>query len=152
MRLSDTAWGAIFLALSVALVASGFHYAAGQVGGGGTFPIVIGCGLLACSVRLILRGTRQGEALFRLADWARSGRHVGNFLAVAGCLAVFAASANALGYHLALAIALFFVLIQLGNTLRVSVIMAMATAAVLHLLFYKGLRVPLPWGVLPVLY
>jgi hypothetical protein len=23
---------------------------------------------------------------------------------------------------------------------------------VIHIAFYKGLRVPLPWGVLPVLY
>ena len=30
--------------------------------------------------------------------------------------------------------------------------MALVATLVIHIAFYKGLRVPLPWGVLPVLY
>ena len=41
-------------------------------------------------------------------------------------------------------------------TLRVGLLLAVVVAAVatfaIHIAFYKGLRVPLPWGLLPVLY
>jgi putative tricarboxylic transport membrane protein len=41
-------------------------------------------------------------------------------------------------------------------TLRVRVLLALIVACAatfaIHFAFYKGLRVPLPWGLLPVLY
>jgi putative tricarboxylic transport membrane protein len=33
-----------------------------------------------------------------------------------------------------------------------AVVVAVAATTLIHIAFYKGLRVPLPWGVLPVLY
>ena len=34
----------------------------------------------------------------------------------------------------------------------VALLIAPAATIFIHLVFYKGLRVPLPWGILPVLY
>ena len=34
----------------------------------------------------------------------------------------------------------------------VALIVAVVATFAIHVAFYKGLRVPLPWGVLPVLY
>ncbi|HEY6356101.1 MAG TPA: tripartite tricarboxylate transporter TctB family protein, partial [Burkholderiaceae bacterium] len=33
-----------------------------------------------------------------------------------------------------------------------ALLVALAASLVIHAAFYKGLRVPLPWGMLPVLY
>jgi len=33
-----------------------------------------------------------------------------------------------------------------------ALLVALGTSFVIHIAFYKGLRVPLPWGLLPVLY
>jgi len=44
------------------------------------------------------------------------------------------------------------VFLQLRVKPWLAVVVALAAALVIHLAFYKLLRVSLPWGVLPILY
>ena len=71
--------------------------------------------------------------------------------AVIGVLAgllFYILAAEMLGFHItALAIVALWVRI-LGASWRVTILVALLAPLVIHLAFYKLLRVPLPWGLL----
>jgi putative tricarboxylic transport membrane protein len=156
VRFNDALLGAVFLALSVAVLVhiQGFPNIPGQKIGPGAFPglitIVLGC----CSVALIWRGWRErrSQPLVAVGAWLTSPRHVLNFLVAVGALAFYILAADKVGFLLCGAI----ILLALFLTLRVRAALALPLALllpiVIHVIFYKLLRVPLPWGVLPVLW
>jgi hypothetical protein len=43
-------------------------------------------------------------------------------------------------------------LLALRARIVVALLVAVVATFAIHVAFYKGLRVPLPWGLLPVLY
>ena len=87
-----------------------------------------------------------------LGAWLRSPRHVLNFLVASGALAFYVLASDRLGFLVCGSV----ILLTLFLALRVRPLLALALALllpiVIHLIFYKLLRVPLPWGVLPVLW
>jgi putative tricarboxylic transport membrane protein len=67
--------------------------------------------------------------------------------AVLGGLLVYILAADKIGFHLtAIAITALWVRV-LGASWRVTLPVALIAPLVIHLAFYKLLRVPLPWGV-----
>ena len=67
----------------------------------------------------------------------------------AGCSPVaYILVADHLGFHLTALILLAAWMRILGASWRLTGIIALAATLVIHFAFYKGLRVPLPWGVL----
>ncbi len=154
MKLSDDIWALIFLILAIVLFSSGFQFddMPGQSIGAGTFPKVLGCALAICAMTLYLNEGRKSRTYAALAQWARSPVYLGNVVAVLGSLVFFALTAGRLGYHLSVFICLMIMLLKFGNTWRNSLTIAAVTAFVSHLFFYQVLRVPLPWGPLPVIY
>jgi putative tricarboxylic transport membrane protein len=69
-------------------------------------------------------------------------------LAVLGGLLFYILAADKLGFHFT-AIAILAVWVRvLGASWRVTAAVALLAPLIIHLAFYKGLRVPLPWGVL----
>jgi len=154
VKFNDAILGAVFLALSIAVLVhiQGFPNIPGQKIGPGAFPGLIAAILAFCSVALIWRGFQDKTPLVAVGAWLASPRHVRNFLVVIGALVFYIFAAELLGFLLCGAL----ILIALFLTLRVRPALAVPLALVLpvfiHVIFYKVLRVPLPWGVLPVLW
>jgi putative tricarboxylic transport membrane protein len=150
VKLNDAVAGVLLLALAAAVGwhVRGFPQMPGQKFGPALFPGVIAAGLAICGALLVVRGVRSGEALVRLAPWTRSPPLAANFLLVCGALAFYAAASDALGFLPTGAALLLALFLKLG----VPAVRALATAVIatlaIHFLFYKVLRVPLPWGVL----
>jgi putative tricarboxylic transport membrane protein len=84
--------------------------------------------------------------------WLGSPRHVLNFLVATGALAFYVLAADKLGFLVCGTIILLSLFLALRVKPFVAVALALALPVVIHLIFYKLLRVPLPWGVLPILW
>ena len=156
MKFNDALLGAVFLALSIAVLVNiqSFPKIPGQSIGPGAFPGLIAVLLAGCSIALIWRGWRERgrQPLVALGAWLGSPRHLLNFFVATGALAFYVLAADQLGFLICGAI----ILLSLFLALRVRPLLAIALAVLLpvmiHMIFYKLLRVPLPWGVLPVLW
>ena len=57
-----------------------------------------------------------------------------------------------IGFLIAATVMLTAMMLALRVRVVPALLVALAASVVIHVAFYKGLRVPLPWGVLPVLY
>lgn len=150
MKLNDAVTGVLLLVLAAAVGwhIRGFPQMPGQKFGPALFPGIIAAGLAVCGALLVVRGARSGEAPVRLAPWTGSPTLAANFLLVCGALAFYALAAETLGFLLTGTAILLALFVKLGvPALRGGVIAVIATL-VIHLLFYKVLRVPLPWGLL----
>ncbi len=65
---------------------------------------------------------------------------------IAGLL-FYILAADTLGFHITGVLLLAFWMRILGASWRVAVVVAVVATMVIHLSFYKVLRIPLPWGV-----
>jgi putative tricarboxylic transport membrane protein len=156
VKFNDALLGALFLALALAILATvqGFPKIPGQSIGPGAYPGLIAVLLAVCSLALIRRGWRErrSQPLVAMGAWLGSPRHVLNFLIATGALAFYVLASDKLGFLICGAI----ILLSLFRALRVkplvAIPLALALPVVIHVVFYKLLRVPLPWGVLPVLW
>jgi putative tricarboxylic transport membrane protein len=154
VKLSDTVWGMLLLALALAVLwnIQGFPRIPGQNIGPSAFPGLLAVILAACALALIVRGVRRHERHISPGLWLKSPRHVGNFVLTIGVLVFYVLAANQLGFIVCAVLILLALFVKLGVKVPVAVPIALMTAFVIHLIFYKLLRVTLPWGVLPVLY
>jgi putative tricarboxylic transport membrane protein len=150
VKLNDAVAGVLLLALAAAVGwhIRGFPQMPGQKFGPALFPGIIAAGLAACGALLVVRGVRSGDALVRLAPWTRSPSLVANFLLVCGALAFYAIASEALGFLVTGTVLLLALFAKLGVPALRGVVVAVIAALVIHSLFYKVLRVPLPWGLL----
>jgi len=150
MRISDAIIGALLTVLGIAILVhvQGYPTIPGQKYGPALFPGLAGAGLLACGALLIRRGIRSGAPALVLAAWMRSPRHAANFLAVVGALVFYIAAADSLGFLLTGFLILATLFWKLGVPWKVAAPVALVATLAVHFLFYKLMRVPLPWGVL----
>jgi putative tricarboxylic transport membrane protein len=155
MRLNDAVWGAIVALLGVAILVAirNFPTIPGQHYGPALFPGLIAVGLLVCGAVLVYQGivgrARTGQGRWIAWDaWTRSPRHVVALTVVIGVNVLYVALVDRLGFvitavaYLSAAFAVFRV------RARWVVPLAIAVTLIIHYIFYKLLRVPLPWGVL----
>jgi len=158
VKLSDTVWGALLLALALAVLwnVQSFPRIPGQNIGPAAFPGLLAVLLGGCAIALIVRGVRHsarhGAQHVTLGQWLGSLHHVGNFLLTIAVLAFYIVAANTLGFIVCAVLILCALFLKLGVKVALAIPIAFVTAFVIHLIFYKMLRVTLPWGVLPVLY
>jgi putative tricarboxylic transport membrane protein len=156
MKFNDAVLGAVFLALSIAVLVAiqGYPKIPGQSIGPGAFPGLIALLLGGCSIALMWRGWRERRAqpLVAMGAWLGSPRHLLNFLVATGALAFYVLAADKLGFLVCGALILLSLFLALRVKPLLAVPLALALPVVIHLIFYKLLRVPLPWGVLPVLW
>ena len=156
MKLNDAIFGAIFLALSVYVLwtVQGYPRIPGQDVGPAAFPGLVAALLAVCSLGLIWRGWREHreQSWFAAGPWVRSPRHALAFAIAVGGLLLYVLLGNALGFLVSATVFLVALMLVLRVRVPVALLIAPAATIFIHLVFYKGLRVPLPWGILPVLY
>ena len=154
MKLSDTVWGTLLMFLAVAVLwnVQGYPRIPGQNIGPAAFPGLLAVLLGGCAIALIVRGVRAHEPNITFGAWLRSPYHVGNFLLTLGGLAFYIAASDRLGFLVTASLVLVALLLKLRVRPVVAVPVTLFVVLFIHLVFYKMLRVSLPWGVLPILY
>jgi putative tricarboxylic transport membrane protein len=155
MKLHDALTGAA-LAIFGAVVlwhVQGFPPIPGQKYGAALFPRLIACGLALCGLLLVVRGVRAGGPWLALGAWTSRPRAVAAFFSVVAGLGAYVVLADPLGFHLTGFVLLLWWTLVFGARPAVAAAIAVIAPIVIHLAFYKLLRIPLPWGVLePVLF
>jgi putative tricarboxylic transport membrane protein len=156
MKFNDAISGALLLALGIAILLAVRSYPAipGQSVGPSAFPGLLAILLIVCALILMVNGirARASQPWFTGAAWLKSAPHVLRFGATCAALIFYIIAADKLGFLLcgSLILAALFWLLDVKRAWILPV--AIGMTLFIHLVFYKGLRVPLPWGVLPVLY
>ena len=152
MKLNDAIFGVLLLLLgsAVLVVVQGYPRIPGQQVGPALFPGLIATGLCIGGLILVIRGwqERTRQPWFTLEDWVRSPRHRTAFTVMIGSVVFYMLASEKLGFLLSSTA----ILTALFSALRVpfgrAVLTGVVATLVIHLAFYKLLRVPLPWGVL----
>jgi putative tricarboxylic transport membrane protein len=155
MKVNDAVVGACLIALAIAILVhiQAYPLIPGQKYGPALFPGVIAVGLIGCGLLLVRRGVRAGRPLFAFASWMRDPSLVTNFLAICIVLVFYIAAVGTLGFIPTATVCLVALFLKLRVRVLPAIVVALAATLVIHTLFYKLLRVPLPWGVLePVLW
>jgi len=120
----------------------------GQKFGPAWFPGLIVIGLAICGALLLRAGLRERAPLWALPQWTRRTRPRRALAAVIAGLVAYILLADRLGFHITGVLILGLWLRALGASWRMTAAVAIVATVVIHLAFYKVLRVPLPWGVL----
>ena len=152
MKVNDALIGAALVVLGAAVLwhIQSFPPMPGQKYGPAWFPGLIAIGLVLCGALLMasrLRATAP-EALFALPEWTRRVRPVASVASIIAGLLLYVACVDLLGFHLTAAALLLVWSRLLGASWRLAVPVSLAATVVIHLAFYKLLKVPLPWGLL----
>jgi putative tricarboxylic transport membrane protein len=150
VKVNDAVVGAVLLALAIAILIhiQSYPLIPGQKYGPALFPGVIAAGFIATGLLLVVRGIRSGLPPLRLSPWLRSPRLVANFAAICAALVFYIFAAQPLGFIPTGVLLLFGLFLKFGVRPLRAVVTAVAATLVIHTLFYKLLKVPLPWGVL----
>ena len=137
-------------ALAIYLGAQAFPTIPGQNVGPKVFPVLIAAGMLLCAVLLVARGLRTlgSEKWVTLPSWMGQGRAAFGFLLVPLCLVFYVAASESLGFIPTAVLMLLAMFLTYGVRWRTALIVAVLGSLIIHGLFYKLLKVPLPWGVL----
>jgi putative tricarboxylic transport membrane protein len=139
--------GLALLALAVLFSARSFPVVPGQKLGAGFLPTLVGAGLLLAGLALVARSRHAA------ADAApRSAEQVGPALVVMAAIGLYVALADRLGFLIVAPLLLLAVCRALQVSWRAALLWAVAGTLVVHVAFYKLLRVPLPWGLFRPFY
>ncbi len=152
MKLNDAVSGAALLALALAILFNVSSYPAipGQSVGPAVFPAVLAVLLAICAVLLIIKGmaVSKEQAWVTLGDWMKSPYHLRNFVVTIACLGFYLIASESLGFLVCGAVILAAMFWALSVRRALILPLAVLITLVIHTVFYKGLRVPLPWGVM----
>jgi len=120
-----------------------------QIYGPGFFPVLLAVLLGVTSVSLIAEGARQrGTPWVQLQPWTRSPLYLLRFAAIPAGVAFYVLGVDALGFLPTVTALLLFLFLSLGVRWPRALVVAVGAALLVHCLFYLGLRVQLPWGLL----
>ena len=150
MKFNDAFSGALLLALAVAILfnVSVFPTIPGQNVGPSLFPSVLASLLAVCALLLIREGHSSTQPWCELGEWMRSAHHLRNFLLTLGCLLFYIVASDALGFIVCGTLILGVLFLAFSVRVQLVLPLALLVTLVIHAAFYKGLRVPLPWGIL----
>jgi len=152
VKVNDALSGAALVALGAIVLwhIRDFPKIPGQNYGAAWFPGWIAAGLIVCGALLIAVRLRAAAPapLIALPEWARRGRPVASVASVIAGLVIYVVVVDTLGFHITAAALLLLWSRMLGASWRLAVPVSLAASIVIHLAFYKLLKVPLPWGLL----
>jgi putative tricarboxylic transport membrane protein len=162
MQLSDRVTGLFLIALGgvSAYAGSRLPPVPGQQIGPNVFPMVVGLGLCLCGGLIAFGIGRHYEEEAEADLAAVSGQPaeppgaqgwLRGLMALVppGLLLFYVYAVDRLGFFLTAAIIIFTASLALGARLRLALPLALGAPLVVHLVFAKLLRVPLPWGLVP---
>jgi len=156
LKLNDAVFGALFLALSLLVLwtIQGYPKIPGQNIGPAAFPGIAASVLALCGVLLIVQGVRQraGALWVQRGEWTSRPPQLIAFAVTVLGLLLYVLASERLGFLVTGIVMLAALMLALKVRPLTALTMAVAATVLIHIAFYKGLRVPLPWGVLPVLY
>lgn len=149
MKVHDALTGAVLVILGAVVLwhVQGFPPIPGQKYGAALFPRLVAVGLLLCGLLLAVRGLRAGGPWIALGGWTSRPRARVAFFSVPAGLGLYLVLADVLGFHLTGVLLLLGWTLAFGVRWRTAVPVALLAPVVIHLAFYKLLRIPLPWGV-----
>jgi putative tricarboxylic transport membrane protein len=165
MRLSDRVTGLFLVVLGAAAAYAGSRLppVPGQQVGPNVFPLVIGIALGLCGAMIALgigsRFEREAEAdvlahsdqpLEDPALAAHGPLYMLRVLLPPAALVFYALVVDTFGFFVTAAAMILAGALAFGAGLRLAVAMAIGAPIVIHLVFYKLLRVPLPAGLVPM--
>jgi putative tricarboxylic transport membrane protein len=152
MKFNDALSGAALVLLGAVVLwhIQGFPPMPGQKYGPAWFPGLIAIGLMICGAMLVVARLRAADTvpLVALPQWTRRARPVVSVASVIAGLLLYVAVVDLLGFHFTAAALLLAWSRLLGASWRLAVPVSLAATVVIHLAFYKLLKVPLPWGLL----
>ncbi len=152
MKFNDTIMGAALLALALSILQTVQQYPVipGQNIGPGAFPGLLAVLLAVCAVLLIFKGlkAKQHEAWVEVGGWVKSWFHLRNFVITVASLLFYITLSDRLGFLICATVVVGVMMWALKVRTALIVPIALTSSLVIHFIFYKGLRVPLPWGVL----
>jgi putative tricarboxylic transport membrane protein len=152
MKINDVTGGVLFLLLAITVGVGAWHLPnpGEQIFGPSTFPLVVASMLALCSVILMAGGlgSTGDTPFFAFSDWTRDPGLIVRFLLVPAAVFTYVTFVEALGF-LPTASAILFVLFLSGHVrpLRAG-ILSVCMAILVHTIFYLGLSVQLPWGIM----
>lgn len=152
MKINDTLTGAAIAALGVTILihVQSFPPMPGQKVGPAMFPGLLAVGLLICAAGVIWRGlkTLSTGGWLTVPEWFAQRRIAAGFVLIPVVLIVYAAISEKLGF-IPTGIAFLFSLCWVfGVRPWMACAVAVAGTLLIHTVFYKLLKVPLPWGIL----
>lgn len=152
MKLNDAITGALLLAFAAAVYwhTLGFPDVPGDPVGPSLFPRLIAVGMASCAIVLMVRGlvSPGPRSWAEIPDWIRIPRLVAALvLVVLGLLAAYL-FLDRLGFLVLAPLLLLALMLVLQIRAVVAIPVAIGTSLLIHTIFYKGLGVPLPWGLL----
>jgi putative tricarboxylic transport membrane protein len=152
MKINDALSGTALAVLGAVVLwhIQGFPPMPGQKFGPAWFPGLIAGGLIVCGVLLVAARLRAAtsEPLLALPEWSRRARPVASVASVIAGLLLYIFVVDALGFHIVACALLLAWSRLLGASWRLALPVSFAATVVIHLAFYKLLKVPLPWGLL----
>jgi len=156
LKLNDAVFGALFLALSLLVLwtIQSYPKIPGQNIGPAAFPGMAAAVLAVCSVLLIVQGVRaRGTSRwFERGVWTSRAPQLIAFAVTVLGLALYVVASERIGFIATGVVMLLSLMLALRVRPVTALLVSVASTVLIHVAFYKGLRVPLPWGVLPVLY
>ena len=147
-------WVGVALALVGLVVlwtARAFPDVPGQKLGASFLPMLVGAGLVLCAIGLVVRSLRAA-ARGAAPQAARPAEHYGSAAVIVGATIAYIVFADRAGFLLVVPPLLVVVFVALRVRLGAAIVWAVLGTLVVHVAFYKLLRVPLPWGVLRPFY
>jgi len=158
LKLNDAVFGALFLVLSLLVLwtIQGYPKIPGQNIGPAAFPGIAATVLALCALLLIVQGlrarARESSPWFERGAWTSRPPQLIAFAVTLGGLLLYVLASDRIGFIATGIVMLGSLMLALRVRWPMALIVSVVSTVVIHVAFYKGLRVPLPWGVLPVLY
>ena len=140
--------GLAALALAILWSARGFPNVPGQKLGAAFLPMLVGAGLLLAAIALMLR---KGHGATPEAK-ADGTEHFGSSAVVIAAVAAYILASEAVGFLLLAPLCLFATFLAQRVRAGPALLWSLGGTVLVHVAFYKLLRVPLPWGVLTPFY
>lgn len=152
MSRSDRAVGIALAALGLAVLwsARAFPDVPGQKLGASSLPTAVGAGLVLCAIGLVVRSLRAAPPAAAAEPATRP--HYGSAFVIVGVTIAYLLLAERVGFLLVVPPLLVATFAALRVRLGPAIVWAVLGTLVVHVAFYKLLRVPLPWGVLRPFY
>jgi putative tricarboxylic transport membrane protein len=145
-------FGLALLALAVLWAARSFPNVPGQDLGASTLPNIVGAGLLACALLLVRRSFDAKRYPVEEAGASDPALRPGPPLLLLGSVLLYVLLSETLGYLLVAPVSVLIAMLALRIRLLPAIGWSILASAVVHVAFYKLLKVPLPWGLVRPFY